>query len=492
MNNCSLDKFRIGLFSYFLFLYIITVQGIQSGDNIFHYQRVQNILRNHSLSMPEGKYDLREKRWLQSWMKEGKDGRIYLILPDGLSIATVPFALFGNLIEKTGNYDKHREKMNEAWKNGNIEKEIFHLNKLPSASFSVMINPLVMALTMLIFFNFCYLLTNSVKKALISSILLGNATILWVYSSSYWTQPIVSFCLFAAFYFLYRFRSDSRINFLIFAGILTGYSYITRYPSVLSLPFFIFYIIGSNGNNRRKKIKYLVFFSIPLFVFLFIQMYWNYYRFGSPFDLGVFRLPFTPRIFLTYLTGMLFSLSRSIFVFSPPLILGLFGLRRFFRDHRLEVVVIVGIPFVFLIFYSLFGFGISLIGTAWGPRYLVPIVPFLLLPVCIFLNRNLWIRMLTIVIFIIGLFIQFVAVFQPFRGDVIGKYFGRLTPFNIPFLKTEIIPQARMLFKGGFHLWMFESIQGLIIGLILSGCCLYSLWYCLYAVTKSDRLRTET
>lgn len=482
--------FRLSLFVYFLTLYVITVQGIQSGDNVFHYERTQNILKKHSFSMPEGKYDFNKQPWLRTWMKEGKDGKNYLILPDGLSIVAVPFTFLGNLLEKTGSYNKYKDKMNEAWKNEEPVEMIYYLNILPSAFFSVATNSLLMALTVLIFFNFCYLLTNSLKKSFILSILLGNATILWVYSSSFWTQPIVTFCLFAAFYFLFRFNNEEDIKYLLLAGFFAGYSYISRYASLLSLPFFIFYLIGSRRKEKKTILKPLANFSIPLFGILFIQMYWNFYRFGSSFDLGVYTLPFSRKCFIPYFVGMLFSLSRSIFVFSPPLILGLLGLKKFFKEYKLEFISITAISLGFFAFYSCFGFGISGTGTAWGPRYLVPITPFLLLPVCLFLDEVKWKKVLTYSALIFGLFIQLTSVLEPFQWEAIGKYYGLIKLPHVLFLKTEVIPQAKMLFKGGFHLWMFDSIPKLIMGLVLLGICLYSLFYCVYEIRKTKDVKT--
>jgi hypothetical protein len=404
------NKIRLALFVYFLTLYIVTIQGIQSGDNIFHYERTQNIIKNHSFSMPEGEYDFSKQPWLRCWMKEGKEGRIYLILPDGLSLASVPFVFLGNLIEKTGNYDKCKGIMNEAWEDEQPEKMIYYLNKLPSSFFSVVTNSFILALTVLIFFNFCFLLTNSLMKAFVSSILLGNATILWVYSSSFWTQPIVTFCLFTAFYCLFRFNKEENIKYLLLAGFFAGYSYISRYASLLSLPFFIFYLIGSRWEDRKTIVKNLAIFSIPLFIMLFVQMYWNFYRFGSPFDLGFNRLFFSSKFVFTYLTCFFFSLSRSILVFSPPLILGVIGLKGLLKGHKLEALSIIGISLGFLIFYSFFGFGISPLESAWGPRYLVPITPFLLLPVCFFIDGVTRKKSLTYSALALGFFVQLIAV----------------------------------------------------------------------------------
>lgn len=486
-----INKFRLFLFLYLFSLYIITIQGIQSGDNVFHYERTQNILKNHSFSMPEGKYDFNKQPWLRCWMKEGKNGRIYLILPDGLFIASVPFTFFGNLIEKAGNYAMYEEKMNEAWANGNPTKMIYYLNILPSAFFSIIANSFLIALTVLIFFNFCYLLTNSLKKSFISSILLGNATILWVYSSGFWTQPIVTFCMFTAFYFLFRFHKEDNIKYLLLAGFFAGYSYISRYASLLSLPFFILYLIWSRWKEKKLIVKPLAVFSIPLFIILLIQMYWNFYRFGSPFDLGFNKLFFSSKFLVPYLTSFLFSPSRSIFVFSPPLILGLLGLKKFFKEHKFEFISIAGISLVFLLFYSLFGFGISITGTAWGPRYLITITPFLLLPSCLFIDGSYWKRIITYVTLIVGFFIQLIMVLQPLQGEEINKYYGDLKgAIGTPLFKTEIIPQVKMLLKGGFRLWMFDSTPKLIMGLILLGISLYTLWYCISEVRKFGEEQT--
>lgn len=478
------NKIRLALFVYFLTLYIFTIQGIQSGDNVFHYERTQNILKKHSFSMPEGKYDFSKQPWLRCWMKEGKDSRIYLILPDGLSIASIPFTFIGNLIEKSGKFAVYEDEKNEAWANGNPTRMIEYLNKLPSAFFSVVLNSFLLALTVLIFFNFCYLFTDSLEKAFVSSVLLGNATILWAYSSNFWTQPIVTFGIFAAFYFLFRFTREDNIKYLFLAGLCAGYAYISRYASLLSLPFFILYLVGSRWKEKKMIIKTLAIFSIPLFVILFIQIYWNFYRFGSPFDLGFNKLFFSSKFLTPYLTSFLFSLSRSILVFSPPLILGILGLKTFFKEHKFESINIIGITLGFLLFYSFFGFGISFIGSAWGPRYLVPITPFLLLPVCLYIDEIRWKKILVYSILSIGLLIQFVVVSQPLQGKAIDKYYGEFNLLNIHFLKTEIIPQAKMLFKGGFHLWMLDSIPKLIMGIILLGIGLYALLYCISEVRK--------
>ena len=79
------------------------------------------------------------------------------------------------------------------------------------------------------------------------------------------------------------------------------------------------------------------------------------------------------------LWGQLFSPGKSVFLYSPPIVLALMGARRFWR-HRpeaaLAVALLVG-PVVLLYSFYLFWSG----DWAWGPRYLVFALPALLLPV---------------------------------------------------------------------------------------------------------------
>lgn len=481
MNNKISGKFQVALFLCFLSLYILTMKGICTGDNVFHYERIQNIIKKGSLDMPEGKYDFDKQKWLRVFMAKGKNGKVYLTLGDGLSIAALPFAFIGNIIEKIVDVTVYYAKIEEAKQKGDIGEMIFYLRKLPSSFFSSLINPIIMALTVLVFFNFCLRLTKSVDKAFSTSILLGSGTIIWTYSSTFWTQPIVTFCLFSAFYFLFRFRKEPNILFLLLAGALLGYSFITRYVSIISVPFFALYIISFHWREKRKILFSLAMFMLPFVFFLLLQMGWNFYRFGSLFSMGAkhqahWKFTFGGKPYIS-LPAMLIGLNRSIFVFSPPLVLFLFGVKKFIRKQKLEAIPLLGIIIIYFLFYSKFSFWKAF--ASWGPRFLVSITPFVLLPACLFIEKTQWKKIVTYTLLILGIFVQLIGVLLPLQTGAIDKYFGGVLKTVDYFIKSEIIPQTKMLFTGNIELWFLDSIPKLIIGLILMIVCLTSLYYCI-------------
>lgn len=430
--------------------------------------------------MPEGKYDFDKQRWLRVFMAEGRDGKLYLTLGDGLSIAALPLALVGNIIERAVDVSAYESKLAESAPKLNL----FYLRKLPSAFFAALVNPVVMALTLLIFFNFCLRIEGRVGSAFVASVLLGTGTILWPYSSTFWTQPIVTLCLFSAFYCVFLYKKHSKPKFLLFAGALLGYSFITRYVSIISVPWFIVYLVLIHWREKRKIPRAVGLLLSSFAIFFLMQMSWNWYRFGSVLDTGAKHQTF----WVTSLRGklhislpaLLLGLNRSIFVFSPPLILFFFSAKRFIRKHRLEGTLLLGFVLTFLVFYAKFTFWKS--SASWGPRFLVPITPFLFLPVCLFINRVKWKTILTYALLTVGVIVQLIAVLLLPQMGAIDEYFGGKPRIVDYFIKSEIIPQAKMLFTGNVELWFLDSIPKLVVGLILIVVCIASAYYCIHQI----------
>jgi hypothetical protein len=62
--------------------------------------------------------------------------------------------------------------------------------------------------------------------------------------------------------------------------------------------------------------------------------------------------------------------------------------------------------------------------TSWGPRFLVPMTPLILLPVCLFIANNKIKNIFTSILLSIGVFIQLIAVLVPPQYQAMGIYMG--------------------------------------------------------------------
>ena len=90
--------------------------------------------------------------------------------------------------------------------------------------------------------------------------------------------------------------------------------------------------------------------------------------------------------------GLLFSPGKSVFVYSPPLVLGVLGFPFFFMRHRLLAVSLALLTGGFLL--SVWATGWDA-GLSWGPRYALPLLALWVLPALTLLSRR-WALPLTV------------------------------------------------------------------------------------------------
>lgn len=245
------------------------------------------------------------------------------------------------------------------------------------------LNSIIITLTDLVVFAFASELYKSKKIGFVLSLLLAVTSFIWPYKSTMFTQPLLGLCAVSSVYFLYSIGKN-RINHAeIFGGILLGSVALAHPTGIMIIPAIFIYALLLLRRDKVKLAKFLIFFFITIsFIFCL-----NEIRFGSPMDFG-YRdeqsLKFHTDII--GLAGMIFSPGKGIIFFFPMSILVPLAIWKFLKQERLLTVLIV---YIFVTYWLWFGTIVDPYWGAsgnWGVRYLVQVLPFLILPIGILIR----------------------------------------------------------------------------------------------------------
>jgi len=138
------------------------------------------------------------------------------------------------------------------------------------------------AVSVLITYLFAKKLYNR-KIALLSAMFLATSHFFLFFGQKILTETIFIALSTGALYFFYLGIEENR-KYLPLAGILTGMSFLTRYPGILLIPIFFIYLLLRWVMSRKKK-DYNVFLSrllskefalaVVIFILILIPWLWN-------------------------------------------------------------------------------------------------------------------------------------------------------------------------------------------------------------------------
>jgi hypothetical protein len=358
----------IVLFLFFFSIYGFTMAGrIQYGDEIEKYRVAQSIV-------DRGQFSFRPTAMRNN---VGTGGQTYSIYELGQSIAEVPFYVLGKWL--------------------NSFAPLPDVNDRGDLVVGLM-NPLVTALTVVLLFESCRWLGYPHRTSLALALVFGLATIAFPYAKGFTREPLLALFLLLSFYAVLRFQKTPRYRWLLIAGIALGALVFTKLIQGAAIPIILVYLwvlIFQNEKSAAPNLRRIVgemtqasvILLLPFILFMGLQSLYALARFGTiysgiggtkfnPIDWILFLLPRSQP--LTALAGLTVSPVKSLFLYSPPALLFLVACYRWWRADRKMA----------LLFLALVGaaFGTALArpdwdgGTWWGPRYLVQITPFLILP----------------------------------------------------------------------------------------------------------------
>ncbi len=223
------------------------------------------------------------------------------------------------------------------------------------------------------------------------SLTLGGATVLWPYSTSFFSEAwqAAAFIWAAAFLLEARSAGGPPAKVLLSAGLLLV-SGLTKFTSLVFAPAFVAAILAERALPRSTRVRAAAALCGAIAGAAAVHVVWNLYRFGRPFDFGYDwseTIPAPPaRAFLASdiprgLALLLLSPGKSIVLWAPVLIVAIVCFRRFWTRARAAACGVLTATVPGLIFYAAYLFPEG--GYSHGPRNLVPIVPLMLLPAAI-------------------------------------------------------------------------------------------------------------
>lgn len=236
------------------------------------------------------------------------------------------------------------------------------------------------------------------RTATLGALVYAFATLAWPYSRVFFREPLTVLAYLTAVYALLRYRPPAprRLLWPALAGAAAGLAFVTKQISVAAFPSLLLLALvyewrrpadaGSGRSRRQMRLRVLLAAALPLAgIVLLGQLYqWTTLSGVETFARNIVDFTTNPQLssslperMLRGGLGLTVSPFRGVFWYSPVLLLGLLGALPFTRRHRWE-----GIAFLLLIAAHILGYSRYLYwsgGVAWGARYMLPIIPFLLL-----------------------------------------------------------------------------------------------------------------
>jgi len=393
------------LLNVYLFLFVVVVNILFTGGRLASSDELAFFLTTESLAT-RGELainpELVENRTL------GKDGKYYLGAGSAQPFLSVPLYIVGY-------YSTEFLSITEPIKTLTVRATVSLLNQFYGGLIAV------------VMLAFALKLGYSRPIALFLTLALLFTTNLFPYLKSYMREPQLVFYLLAAVYFLFVFKTQSLNKHLVYAGTFCALGLLTRLTFVVAMPVLFLYLMvilyhaSTHGSRVRRLLRGTAYFALPIIVALTTDGIYNYIQFGSIAGTPYAKADFPTPVYVG-LFGLLASPGKSYFLFAPLATLGAISFRKFAQENKLEAYLFCGIFLINLLFFSKF-FAWAGDGS-WGPRYLISTLPFLILPIGVWLQSSAVRKWVALSAATIGLIIQIggISIYLGNYMREIGEY----------------------------------------------------------------------
>ncbi len=375
-SSSSSSRARVSglVFCLLLAIYLLTAKGFSDlQDAETTYLMTRNLVERGSVALPTSGVLVTEALDT-GHARRGQDGRLYALYGLGYPLFLVPWYLLG----KGAAFIAHILGAQSAGSMAAL---------LPRAAVNLSL-AFQIAFLGVILCQLLWLLTGDLRLSLGATLLFALGTPFWVYSKAGFYEPFIALCLLLCFYSftVYALRQPHGA-WLSLAGFALGWAVATKPSALLAAPVFLFYVLWRRGwpapaqmGFRAPLWRELGLFCLGLLPWLALMLLYNQVRFGSPLDLGYTRGFYAPSSgtppYLLQLYGFLLGPGRGLFIYCPLVLIALIGWRAARQEFPAEMWTVLLLAAAYLFYHA----ASAPDRFAWGPRYLLPALPFLMLP----------------------------------------------------------------------------------------------------------------
>ena len=277
----------------------------------------------------------------------------------------------------------------------------------PIALIGLFLNSIIISAICTVIFCFSLDLYRSKKLAFVLSLVFGVCSFIWPYNTTFWVQPLQALTLILAAYYIYKSlhsnpsfichyfsippNNKTGVNFALLGGLFLGLSVFAHPTTIIFIPGFIlyFFIVARRLNKNTTT---FVSFLMALAIVVFLAGLVNYLRFDSftEFGYGSFS-SLKMHDGWRGLVGLIISPGAGLLFFFPLAILLPWGFKYLKDQNKGLVILFAYIIIINWIYIGTLSFDFEPFswsgGVAWGPRYLIPVLPFITLVIgSVFVN----------------------------------------------------------------------------------------------------------
>jgi hypothetical protein len=339
---------RLFAFLFFAFM-LLTSREPPWADAHVVYDTTQSLVDNAALDVHlEGG---------PPWFYAHRAGKKYGVFPLGNVVAMVPSYLTYKVLSK-----------------------IHQLPDKPTFAFACHVSPsLMMAAACALFFVILRRRGATRGWATGGACMLAFSTLVFVYARSPYSEALQTLVLVWLVERTLAMGERPTTAGIAWLAVAAGVLINSKLVNVLFLPLSAWYVI--DRAYRRGELE-RIWRALPLALvvfgeFLAVAMWHNHLKTGSIWNSGyqvkdgVFSGDLVAGLY-----GLLLSPGKSVFLYSPPLVLAILGVRTAWQRRRVETGFILGIIAISLVFNAKFRHWHA--DYCWGPRHLTAVTPLAL------------------------------------------------------------------------------------------------------------------